>query len=292
MIKTNFEDQEAIQLVDISYCIHALSYTALNEYSIEFDVPKDPEELYKIDFSLDKEYLAIFSKCIISNLKKYSKNLNFKIKDMLLCMDCKKEDIWRMSLYPNYKLHRLIPEQKGINKGHIFKFCFNSLIPKLVENKFCKTLKYSCAEGDDIIAVSKDYIRQKYPLLNILIIASDHDLLQLQDEKTKIINIKNEILNEKSEGPEKELKLKILLGDTGDNINGIFEKTKGDKYLAKGFGVKTAKKFRDDPILLNEMLEKYPKAKELLAINEKIIDFKYIPDIIRSGIIEELNKIL
>ena len=292
MITQDFSDQEAFLLVDISYCLHALAHTALNEYATEFDVPDDQEELFKIDFSTHPEYLAILSRCIVTNIRKYAKQFNVKIRDIILCADCPKRDIWRMSIYPNYKLHRLIQEPKGLNKGPLFKFLFDKLIPNLMERKFCKLLRYHCAEGDDIIAISHKYIREKYPTTKIIIVGSDHDLMQLIDDKTYLVNIQNQLLNEKSEGSKKDLYLKILLGDTSDNIHSVFEKTKGDKHLAKGFGVKTAKLFRDDVKLLKEKLEQYPAAKEKLKLNTQLVDFKYIPALVQNGILEEIKKVL
>lgn len=290
MVKQDFTDQEAYLLVDISYCLHALSHTALEEYKKDFDVPEDKEELYKIDFSTHPEYLAILTRCIITNIRKYAKQFNVKVKDIILCADCPKKDIWRMSIYPNYKLHRMIQEPIGLNKGPLFKFLFDSLIPKLIEKNFCKLIRYPSAEGDDVIAISHKHIREKHPNTKVIIVGSDHDLMQLIDEKTFLVNIQNQLLNEKSEGPKKDLFFKILIGDTSDNIHSVFEKTKGDKYLAKGFGVKTCKLFRDDINLLKEKLEQYPTAKERLKLNTQLVDFKYIPQSIQNGILEEIQK--
>jgi 5'-3' exonuclease len=291
MIKTNFENNEVFLLVDTSYVVHALCATALNKYSEQgFVVPKDQEELYKIDFSKDEEYLSIFTEIFINNVKKYCKQFLIKGSCVVFAKDCNKLDIWRRTIYPEYKEHRLIPEKKGIWKGPIFKFVFDKLLPLLETKHFGKVISATGAEGDDVIAVLKMYLREQYPSNKIIIVGSDHDMLQMLDDHTIYINIQNEILNEKSEGPEKELKLKIILGDGGDNIPAIFEKVKGDKVLGRGCGKGTATKLRDDPQLLQDKLLQYPEAVEKMKLNEQLIDFKNIPVAIRESIIKEYEK--
>jgi len=111
-----------------------------------------------------------------------------------------------------------------------------SQIPKV--KKILNSLEIPCFEkegfeADDIICSIKEKIKNEKEL-EILIVSGDQDLLQLVDEKTKVLviqkGIKNSILYDKEKVKEKFEGLKpyqipdfkALVGDSSDNIPGIF----------------------------------------------------------------------
>jgi 5'-3' exonuclease len=132
-------------------------------------------------------------------------------------------------------------------------------------------LKFPNLEADDIIAIMKNMIRQKYPDAKIYIIANDHDYLQLLDDNTEIINFQMKSLREnKKVFPEadKNLFYKIVLGDKSDCIPSVFSKC----------GPKTVEKYYNDPKELEKAFEKEgQKARERFERNKKIIAFTEIP---------------
>jgi 5'-3' exonuclease len=283
-IKVNIHHSRAVMLVDTSYIIHALSFTSLNEYSNHFDVEKDQEKLYKIDFSKDEDYLAIFKRIFLQNIMIMCKTYNVGKEAVYFAMDCSKKDIWRVSHYPLYKAHRMVREEKGFNNGPIFGWCINSLLPSLLDHGFGTMIRNKFAEGDDVVAVLKQHIRSIEPDRKIVIWANDRDLYQLVDNNTFFVNVQKEVLNSKIEGDGKDLALKLLLGDGGDNIPSTFNKVKGDKQLGRGFGHKTALMFRDDPVLLEEKFKMYPEAVKQFELNKLLIDFRNIPEEIANDI--------
>ena len=104
----------------------------------------------------------------------------------------------------------------------------------------------------------------------IYIIASDMDYLQLSNERVQIYNLKYKKLTDSkkwSGNPEKDLFMKIAMGDKSDNIPGVFKKC----------GPKTAEKYWNDKEKFYKTLEEDIEAKERFDRNTKIIDFNQIP---------------
>jgi 5'-3' exonuclease len=139
-------------------------------------------------------------------------------------------------------------------------------------------------EADDIIALTKNYIRNKYVDAQIYIIANDHDYLQLLDEHTEIVNFQNKYLKEASKvfsEPQKNLFYKIVLGDKSDNINPIFKKC----------GHKTCEKYYENNELFLEALKK-ENAYEKYELNKKLVDFRELPDELVTKFLAENAEML
>ena len=139
-------------------------------------------------------------------------------------------------------------------------------------------------EGDDIVAISKKIIRQKYPEALIIILANDHDYCQLLDDYTQIINFQNKNLRESKKvfvEPDKNLFYKIVLGDKSDNILPIFKKC----------GPKTCEKYYENKDLFLEALAKDSEAQEKYELNKKLVDFNEIPGELANKFLEEYKEI-
>ncbi len=136
-------------------------------------------------------------------------------------------------------------------------------------------------EADDIISTIKEKIKNEKDL-EILIVSGDQDLLQLVDEKTKVLvmtrGIKNSILFDKEKVKEKFEGLepfqipdfKALVGDPSDNIPGI-----------SGIGEKTAVqlllKFKNLENLYDHIENLESKLRKILKDQkEKVLFFKEI----------------
>lgn len=126
-------------------------------------------------------------------------------------------------------------------------------------------------EADDCLALTAQYLYYKYKDANITIITSDHDYIQLSNERTYLLNLKYKSLLESktySGEPIRDLFYKIILGDKSDNIKPVFNKC----------GKKTAEKcFDDNDYFINKLnnedkLENYERNKTLIDFNEIPID--------------------
>jgi 5'-3' exonuclease len=239
-----------------------------------------PEEKYdkEYDWSTNKIYTDKLKKMYLNSLSKIIKKHKIELNNIYFCRDCKRKDIWRMDLYPEYKKNR-----DGIsnNFGNIFKYIYSNILPELQE-KGVRIISSDRAEADDVIAIIKNLVRDQEKDRDIVIITSDHDYLQLIDDKTYIYNLKNKLLNEKSYGSaKKDLMVKILTGDKSDNIPSTWKKC----------GEKTALKYLDNRELLQKKL-KDPEILKRFELNQQLIDFKNIPSEIVDSVQQKFSNLL
>jgi len=183
---------------------------------------------------------------------------------------------WRKKVYSGYKENRAKSREDSLVDFGTFFPIMNEFINNLKEmfpNVYI--LKVNECEADDIIAVltaelAKDDNR-------IELISTDKDFYQLHKFKNfKQFNpIKKEYVV--SMNPKKDLEVKILTGDKGDDIPAVRER----------LGEKTAEK------LLNEGLEELLQdevVKKNFIRNRELIDFDYIPANLKEKIIQEYKN--
>jgi len=256
-------------LIDTSYTIFFRYYATLRWYSLSHPEDKSEEGYEWIDNIVFRE---MFEKKYFEGFKQIISEYSILEKDIIFVRDCSRKDIWRKHFYEEYKSNRDeiygSDSSKIFKGGPFFKFTYDTIIPNLISQFGCKQIKYNNLEADDIIYLLKTHITRLYPEKHIIIVASDHDLLQLIDSKTTIIDLKNKIINKKSCGnPLIDLELKILCGDKSDNIAGCFDKC----------GTKTGMKLCQDRLLLKKKFKQNQGSLDIYARNKILIDFNCIP---------------
>ena len=249
--------------VDGSYYCFYRYYALLNWWKNAY--PEKPlENPIENPVFVDK-----FKKTFIENLENIPKKLNLNKNTnaiMIAAKDCKRENIWRNELFPKYKETR-VHDDKFMG-GPFFKMVYED---KLFEQGGAKMiLSHNRLEADDCIAITVNHVLEKYPDSMIYIIASDRDYLQLQSSNVKIMNLmyKNIGENKSSTGDaEKDLRIKIIMGDVSDNIPSVFPKC----------GPKTALKCCEDNMFFEKKMQSKKEYYEQYHLNEEIISFKKIP---------------
>jgi len=209
----------------------------------------------------------------IRQVKKEIKKNNVIVipkSQMIFAYDCPRKYIWRQKYFPTYKQNRdekyKSSEWKG---GGIMGYTNRTLIPQYVKEHDVTILGEKTFEGDDVIALTHRYIRHNYPNKHIIVITNDHDMLQLLDSKTSMINLKGQNLSDKSVGSSRgDLLMKVLCGDPSDNIKSCFPKC----------GKVTAMRLIHDEHKLEEKLNSNIKYREAYDFNCKLIDFSEIPN--------------
>ena len=217
----------------------------------------------------NEEFVEKFIKTFSSALDGFKKKqkIHKKPTTIIAARDCPRSSIWRNTLYSDYKGTREKGEEFG--GAPFFKHVYQDANKLLYEAGVNSILQFPNLEADDIIALTKNYIRNKYDDAQIYIIANDHDYLQLLDEHTEIVNFQNKFLKEGTKvfsDPQKNLFYKIVLGDKSDNINPIFKKC----------GPKTCEAYYENNELFLEALKK-ENAYEKYELNKKLVDFKELP---------------
>ena len=102
----------------------------------------------------------------------------FKPNNVILLTDS--QHAWRKDILPGedgYKSNR--QKQEGVNWDNIFK-CSDDL-KQLFKNAGCHVAEYEHSEADDMAALCKEVIFEKYHDYNLIIVSADADLRQLID---------------------------------------------------------------------------------------------------------------
>lgn len=220
----------------------------------------------------------------LNSIRANTKKFKYEYGDTVLC--CDSRTYWRKGVFPHYKAHRKDAREKSpLDWNLIFKV-LNGLKQDLKDYFPYKVVEVDGAEADDIIGtlVPRLSAHEK-----VLILSSDKDFIQLH----KYPNVKqyNPMLGVfvTSKDPLKDLKEKIIRGDTGDGIVNIL--TNDDALVMK---------VRQKPISkkkLEEWLDQDPKvcfSEEIYRNyqrNDLLINFDRIPENIRLNIVDEYETV-
>jgi 5'-3' exonuclease len=272
------DKEEKVLLLDSHNAIFRTLYTASTQN-------------YK--HGLEDNTFSFFKYLYIQNILKLIEHFN--PTKVIIAMDSKMN--WRKDVYKEYKAQRKAARDSS-------KIDFEKFFPIL--DDFLKDLKETFSnmyfmnldkcEGDDIIAVtSKHFSEQSIPSV---IVSTDRDMYQLQRYK----NIKQfDPMKRKfaiSINPITELECKIITGDKGDNIPAIKPKcgpVTAAALMKKDYILEISElehKINEGIILESnlskEELESREHYKNYLR-NRELIDFEYIPNHIKTLILNELN---
>ena len=256
------------------YCFYR--YYALQQWWKNAKPEEPLEDPYQNAIFVEK-----FKKTFVENLQQLPKKLKLHktIKPILIVgKDCKRENIWRNKLFPQYKATRT--QEVGFMGGPFFKMVYE-------EELFAKggakaILKHPHLEADDCIAISVKHLINKYPDCTIYIITSDRDYLQLNAHNVHLYNLafKNIAENKSSTGNAKnDLEIKIIMGDNSDNIPSVFPKC----------GPKTAQKCIEDPEFFKKKMADNPAYYAQYELNKKLVDFTCIPDQLVCEFLESIK---
>lgn len=244
-----------------------------------------PEDPLLVPFE-NNIFLEKFKKTFVETIKNIPKNLGISTKEqivqpiIIIGKDCKREDIWRNELIEKYKGNR---EKKNndFEIGPFFKMVYEDDL--FIKGGSTKIISYPTLEADDCIAIyTKHLLQDPTKNVEIYIITSDKDYLQLLESRVKIFNLSfKNILEQKSSlgDAQTELFCKIIMGDTSDNIPSVLNKC----------GPKTALKCYQNKEYFDEKMKK-ENAYEKLERNTKLVDFNYIPENLVKGFLETNNE--
>jgi 5'-3' exonuclease len=256
----NSENPEEIIIIDGSYFCFYRYYSIMRWWKSAYpEIPLDnPFE--------NEQFVEKFKKTFVDTVKGLPKKLNISCKNPFIVVgkDCKRQNIWRNAFYDKYKATR--NSDDGFMGGPFFKMVYEQNL--FQEGGARAILKHPKLEADDCNAILVKHILQNKPHVNITIIASDKDYLQLASGQVKIYTLAFKNIGEDTLGgnAEADLFCKIIMGDVSDNIKSVLNKC----------GPKTAVKCYNDKAYFDERMKK-ENAYERFELNRKIIDFNYIP---------------
>ncbi len=236
------------------------------------------------DPTQNEKFIEKFKKTHVDNLLNMPKKLKIA-KDvtpiMIVGRDCKRENIWRNELFPQYKANRANGQEDGFMGGPFFKMAYDEEL--FIKGGAKAILKHPKLEADDCIALSVKHLVNRYPQCHIYIITSDRDYLQLNAHNVDLYNLtyKNIAENKSSTGnPKDDLEIKIIMGDTSDNIPSVFPKC----------GPKTALKCIEDPEFFKKKMNDNPEYYKQYELNKKLVNFDNIPENLVEEFMASIKK--
>ena len=219
---------------------------------------------------------------VLNIIRTHVKNFKNEYGEVVLCCDNRK--YWRKEYFPFYKANRKKTRDKSSLDWHLIFDMLAKFKQELKENFPYKVIDVEGAEADDIIGT---LVPRHAPHEKILILSSDGDFLQLQQNH----NVKQYNPSQKkyvvSPNPIMDLKEKIIRGDKGDGIPNIF--SPGDCFV---------RDLRQKPItkgvLEKAMRESYNDQEETIKANwmrnATLIDLSFIPVEIKEKIINTYEE--
>lgn len=273
MLENQVKNSKNIIFIDGSYfCFHRY-YSMINwwksTYPLDEEVLKNPYE--------NEIFRNKFISTFIHSVSEIVNKLQLNKKDpycIIVGKDCKRENIWRTKLFPEYKSGR---NRDGFMGKPFFKMVYeDELFQKGGVNLI---ISFDTLEADDCIAISTKFIQNAYPEKFVFIITSDKDYLQLSCSNVEIYNLNyKKLIDLKSchGDPKLDLFCKIVSGDKSDNISSVLKRC----------GEKTAVKYYNNPILFEAKL-KEENAEEKYKFNKLLIDFNQIPEQLQDGFIHK-----
>lgn len=148
------------------------------------------------------------------------------------------------------------------------------LVKEVVSSFNIPNISFPGYEADDCIGTLS---RQLSAHMDVLVLTGDHDMLQLVDERVKVIIMKKgpsnyavydceKLLEEKQLTAKQFIDLKGLIGDTSDNYPGV-----------RGIGEKTATKLLIEYLSIDGIIENLPLlAKSVKAKIENDLEMLYL----------------
>ena len=294
------KQNKILVLVDTSYWLYYSIYGAVSVFQKKYEdianywiKPADETDQSNLpDLINCSEFIGVLKKQVIKRLETIDWLVSSMCKDSLdlvdgrdtlFCMDDAVSKNFRKTLYPEYKAQRILTKkQYNIQKikDYILNVLFKDLDVENVQN--IKFIKVNSAEGDDVIAT----IFKNYAGLyeDCLLIASDHDFLQLNGVKqVDLMGREAKRLVDKEEvSPAEYLYVKTIIGDNADNIKQVFARV----------GKKKALNLVRNPDKLKTLLKENQDSASTFLLNKKLISFEYIPKDLELNIINQVDAVL
>jgi|UniRef100_A0A6C0ALZ8 5'-3' exonuclease len=262
-------------IIDGSYFCFYRYYAIMNWFKC---AKKDEDITNPYD---NADFVEKYKKTFVSKIQEMAKKLKMINPTIIVAKDCHRKNIWRMEYYNDYKKNRVYDD--SFMGGPFFEMAYKN--EELFKNAGVNIIFKHCQlEADDCAALTAKYLTKKYPDINIKIITSDTDYLQLICPNIELFTLKYKKVNtskNSSGNPKQDLFCKIVSGDKSDCIPSVFPKC----------GPKTALKYWNDQELFKQKLSENPEYQKRYHMNTILIDMEHIPIHLQSEFNKKLNSI-
>lgn len=188
---------------------------------------------------------------------------------------CDSRNYWRRDIYPEYKAGRK-KDDRWEEVNEVFDEV-KDYFTNYTKVPVCEVLR---VEADDIIARAvKRFDRS-------VILSTDKDFIQLISENVRLYSPTKNTGERTCADPKYELFVKLIRGDSGDNITSAYPRVRSTKL----------KEAYSDPVKMMELMEHTNKdgsvVKDVFKRNKQLIDLNAIPEEIARVIDEAIEACL
>ena len=203
--------------------------------------------------------------------------------ELVLAVDAR-DGYWRKQDFPYYKAKRVkAKKESSLDWNSIYR-TLDSIRAEFEEHMPYKIVGAPLAEADDVIAVLTQEISKTE---KVLILSADKDYIQLHTDFSDRVQQWDPIRKKwvTDPDPEKYLLMKIIKGDAGDGIPNI--RMSGDCFVTGVRQKPVTEKFIAE-FIANRGQD--TALEENFARNERLIDFRNIPEVITSAIMQSYEE--
>lgn len=266
-----------IMLVDTSYYVFYRYFATYNWFKKQVPDAHGASIMNNENFAI--KYRDMFEKTFLNLCKTHNIKNH---ENVVFVKDCPRDKIWRHSVIGGYKENR--EGRTDTFDSSVFPFTYQNILPRLEERYGVQVFGHDCLEADDVVAIVAKDVMDKVADAEIVVITNDNDYIQLLNHenagKMLIENLQGKPISQRVGcDPKTYIEVKKIMGDKSDNIPAIFKKCGG----------KTALKLAQDQQALTNVFDKSPEAKKQYELNNVCIDFKCIPEHLRTEVIDRLN---
>lgn len=265
-----------IMLIDTSYYV-------FYRYFATYNWCKKQNERLTVDTVMDDDlfiskYCKMFEKTLVELCKSNKVN---EYSNVVFIKDCPRDKIWRHAHINGYKETR--DDKSNTFNRNVFAYTYQTIIPNLEQKYGVQVFGHDNLEADDVAAIVAKQIMDAYNT-ELVIITNDNDYIQLHTHtnasKLRITNLQGKHICERVGcEPNVYIQMKKILGDKSDNIPSIMRKC----------GEKTALKYATNNALLVELFKNNDLAKQQFDLNERMVDFHFIPEDLRNAVVDRLE---
>lgn len=254
-----------------------------------FKKEKDKIKCYDDLQKYQDYYFDMFAKMI----NNYSNYFNTYFENIYVIVDGYKKNNWRRIIDGEYKNNKTNISYVDDLRFNFMDLMTKTLLPLLIKQLKINEINDLHYEADDVIAVLSKYLSNK----NITIISNDRDYIQLlinpniklydidlndlECEVYKNFNIDNVLITQKREIINKLINdymvKKYIEGDSSHKISNCFD------------DFKKAREYSNNLENFFFVIKNNEKIKEKFEYNQKLMNFDYIPEDIKKGIINIFN---
>jgi 5'-3' exonuclease len=247
-MEIHISSHNRVLLVDLGYLMFYRYYATVKNLQFRNEYEQCSED----------DILRLFQQHLMQQLIKLQKKYSVTSSNTLFCMDTPQSMVWRRDIYPEYKGTR----------GTAPEFIHRVKCVMLdTVREYGAVLGIDRLEADDVVFLSAQAIRNVTPGIEVFVLASDRDYLQMmRDGNMHLVDATGKEVNGVEGGADINVWIKVLMGDKSDNIPPI----------CKGVGKKTAEKLARDGATREEFVIK-KACHDALLLNERLIRFEHIP---------------